>query len=83
MLLDNLNGLEYEKQYLFGKSSSTFINTNQIIINEGITMVREGVAYLPVGAKTYSYLVFTLSPAKGDFLLGCNSTLSTATCTEQ
>lgn len=40
MLLDNLDGLEYEKQYLFGKSSSTFINTNQIIINEGITMQR-------------------------------------------
>lgn len=39
VLLDNLNGLEYEKRYLFGKCSSTYINTNQIIINEGITMV--------------------------------------------
>lgn len=79
MLLDNLDGLEYEKQYLFGKSSSTFINTNQIIINEGITMVREGVYRV---SKSYSHLVFISSTAKGDFLLGCDSTLPTATCPE-
>lgn len=58
MLLDNLDGLEYEKQYLFGKSSSTFINTNQIIINEGITMVREGVT----GFQNLTHIWFLFHP---------------------
>lgn len=40
ILFDNFQGIEYEKKYLFQKKSNCiFINTNNVIINEAITMV--------------------------------------------